>query len=119
MRMGGYFTTTYLFLLFATIPIGLIFGVICQWKTYTAYELLGDRVRRLGFQWFAFQFQLGSFARGMPGYVDYMDSLPSDLKTRILALRRQMQQSLSALALWIVFVFLFGALSALIRRHDL
>jgi hypothetical protein len=107
----------FVFFLVATLLIGPASGAVFHWKSYSAYKLLGDRVSRLGYYWFSAQFQLGSLAQGMPGYVDYLDTLPPDLKMRVLALRKQMLRSVWMLALWIVFVILFGAVSALVRRH--
>jgi hypothetical protein len=116
MGAGANLSVIYVCLLFATVPIVFILGAVFHWKTYAAYKLLGDRVSRLGYYWFSAQFQLGSLAQGMPGYVDYLDSLPPDLKTRVLTIRKQALRSVWMSAFWIAFVILFGAVSALIRR---
>jgi hypothetical protein len=100
-----------------SVPLWLLLGCYANWKTYTAYKMLGDRVVKQGFMWFSFQFQLPSFSRGTPIYVEYFESLPPDLKARHCLLRRQMLRSIWTMAIWFASLVTISALLAWVSRR--
>jgi hypothetical protein len=83
-----------------------VFAIFVYWRIYVAFRLLDRRVKELGFAWFSFQFQLPSFAKGMPGYVDYFDSLPEELKKRVTAIRREINVARLIVVLWTLLLIL-------------
>jgi hypothetical protein len=101
-----------------SVPLWLLLGCYANWKIYTAYKMLGDRVAKQGFMWFSFQFQLPRFSQATPIYVEYFDSLPPDLKIRHCLLRRQMLRSIWTIAIWFACLVIIGALLAWIGRYD-
>jgi hypothetical protein len=104
------------FILVATPLIWLSLAVYYLRKMSAAYELLGPRAKQLGFYWFSAQFSLGSFARGMPGYLD-PDTFPPDISARFSTLRKQARQSTWVMYGWLGFVLFCGILSALFTRN--
>jgi hypothetical protein len=100
----------------ATVPIWISCAAYGYWKTYAAYKLIGDRAERLGLYWFSAQFHLGSFASGMPGYLD-PETLPVNLKMRVQTLRKEMQRSIWAMFGWLGFLILFGLSATFIKKH--
>jgi hypothetical protein len=92
-----------------TVPIPVLAGLFWQWKVYSLYRLLGDRVGNLSYYWFAFQFQNPHFARQLGGYVDIYASLPDDLSDRVITARRQTRYAVSFAAVWgLLFLVLIG-----------
>jgi hypothetical protein len=89
------------------------YAAFVYWRTYIAYKLLGDRVEKLGFLWFSFQFQLPEFSKGMAMYVDYFDALPNELKGRTIAIRRE----INIARLIVVAGLLFLIFSGLIFKY--
>lgn len=109
--------TTYQALLLLSVPVIVVCGFSVNHKIWQAYRLVRDHAPQLGFQWFAFQFQLPRFSRSMARYVDLSASLSLETNARLDRIRKDMNAWIIGCICWIAFVFLFGALSAYVRRH--
>lgn len=116
--MTNIWTEIYIALLISILPVGGLVGLFCMRKAHTVYTLLGDGVKNISFYWFYFQLQGPYVARQYPGYVDHFQSLPDDLKARVIIARRQIGYGMASIVLWVIFVFAFGALAAYLRRHS-
>lgn len=115
----GALTQIYLGLLFSVAPVGVLIGLFCMARAYTIYRMLGDQIGKLSFYWFYFQYLSPNLAKQLPAYIEYVASLPDDQKARAIAVRRQIRFGLVALVFWVIFVFLFGALTAYLGRPAL
>jgi len=118
-NISAVLNTTYLALLILSVPAICGFGFVVNHKIWQAYRLVHDHAPRLGFQWFAVQFQLPRFSRSMARYIDFSTSLPPEIAARLDRVRKDMNAWIIGCVCWIAFVFLFGALSAYVRRHVL
>jgi hypothetical protein len=117
-RAVPYLIEFYRILWVVSVLFWLLLGFYAQWKIHTAYTTLGERVRKQGYTWFSFQFQLPSFSRGTPLYVEHLDSLPPDLRARYFLLRKQMLRSIWLVVVWLASLVVIGVLLALIGRYD-
>jgi hypothetical protein len=105
-------TEIYKTLFFGTVIGVMLYPVYAFCRIYGVYRLLGSRVKHLGFFWFCVQFQNPPLAKGMPGYVDYSDALPDNLKIRVVAIRRHLRSITILIVYWIVGVLCFGWLTS-------
>jgi hypothetical protein len=88
-------------------------------KAYSTHKLLGYRFKNVPFSVFYTMLQSPYFASQFWGQTDFLESLPDDLKVRVITARRHIGYGMASIVLWIIFVFSFGALAAYLRRHTL
>jgi hypothetical protein len=115
--LAYYLTDIYFWLcLFGILPS--LIALSCNWKSLATYKILGDHVKNLSFYDFNVILQNPHVATQFLGRADFFESLPDELKARVIAARRQIGFGMASIVLWVIFVFAFGALAAYLTRHS-
>jgi hypothetical protein len=91
-------------LVLASLPIPVLAALFWHARVYSLYRLLGERVGKLSYYWFSFQFQTPQLARLYPGFVDLFSSLPEDLAAQVVVVRRDMKRAQMIMAFWMLFI---------------
>ena len=97
--------------LLCSLPIPILAALYWHWRVYAVYKLVRDRNRNISYYWFSFQFQNQSFAKQLPGYVDFFHSQPDGLLACVATVRRQTRWVTVVMVLWMVLAIILFCIS--------
>jgi hypothetical protein len=75
-------------------------------RIYKIYKLSGEQLERVGFLWFAWHIQSPQFASS----AEVLEALPQNVQAKITNFQSRTRRVHVGVALWIVFLILFGFL---------
>lgn len=101
---GASATTVNVVVAAVILAVPLAAAVYYHWQTYTMYKLVQARIGRISYYWFSFQFQSEWLARQLPGYRNYAEALPDEIKARFTQARRKTARSVAVIFFWFLCV---------------
>jgi len=100
------FETICMYLFVASVIFVGCYPLYMYWRIYQLYKLAGQRVERIGFLWFAVYIQ----SPRSPRSISMLEGLPQNIQEQVTAFRLRTTRVHVGVALWIVFLILFGFL---------